>query len=488
MQNFFWNKITKAGLMAAIAISCSSLAMAEENNEGRVLMQSPAANGAYIIKMPGFVNNQKVKLMDGQRKTIDDGVVIRQSQVKDGKVIIPASGLYTTSRCSNWHPFNNHAFTIAGKPYYFITDEYQQDVVKNVTMKPGQMIFGDDAKTRGWRLKSIDAKPFGIQGGHMAYFDLVKATGNNYGNPFIIVAGENITPTATDGSYQKNGSGLKEGTTSYKEQKDIRPYLVGNNVSTNSRSNIIIDSLSPTEAKIRELVTISTPRALISATPPVIGQYAKGDAFKLGNAEVTIMNISPDSATIQISENGQNVVKELKASQEDLKLFPASRVVCDAMYMQSPDGKKLVNLNPRAEGGPFANGKVALMGYDKVIDVRRGAQWEADKRFITRPETCAECTYTHEIVLENDQPIVLDAQNNKFVGPEGYFTIVIDEMNPDNTIKAWHIENAKGKSDNLAGRAQGKNLDMVLGAACRSTGHFFNRVYPQLYKEAMGVK
>lgn len=487
MKNYFWGKKAAAGMIVALGVFGASLAMAQQDNEGRVLMQSPSKDGAYIIKMPGFVNNQKIRLLDGARKTIDDGVVIRQSQVKDGKVIIPPSGLFLTSRCSNWHPFNDHVFTIAGKPYHFITDEYQQDVVKDVTMKPGDMIFGDEAKTRGWRLKSIDAKPFGIEGGHMAYFDLVKATGNNYGNPFIIVGGQNITPAATDGSYETKGSGLKAGTTSYKEQRDILPYLVGNNVSTNSRSVIRVDSVSPDEVKIKELVTISTPRALISPEAPVIGQYGKGESFKLGNAVVEVLGIGPDSATVRITENGQSVTKELKASKEDLRLFPASRVVCDGMYLLSQDGRKLVNINPRAEGGPFPGGKVALMGYDNVIDVQAGEPWQADKRFITRPETCAECTYAHEIVLENDKPIVLDAKNNTFAGPEGYFTIVIDELDGDR-VKAWHIENAKGRSDNLATRAQGKNVDMVLGAACRSTGHFFNRVYPQLYKEAMGVK
>ena len=152
------------------------------------------------MKLQGMTNNYKIKLLDGKRKTVDDGVVIRQSYVKDGKVVIPAAGLYTTSRCSNWWSFNDHVFTIAGKKYHFITDEYQQDVVKNVTMKPGDIIFGNEEKTRGWELKAIDPDPFGIEGGHMAYFWLIKTTGNYYGNPFIVVGGKNVKPSASDGS------------------------------------------------------------------------------------------------------------------------------------------------------------------------------------------------------------------------------------------------------------------------------------------------
>lgn len=475
----------KAAMALACVLTVSGVAVAADGESA--VMKSPAADGAYVMKLQGMTNNYKIKLLDGKRKTVDDGVVIRQSYVKDGKVVIPAAGLYTTSRCSNWWSFNDHVFTIAGKKYHFITDEYQQDVVKNVTMKPGDIIFGNKEKTRGWELKAIDPDPFGIAGGHMAYFWLIKTTGNYYGNPFIVVGGSNVKPSASDGSLLKSGSGLKEGTTSCMEQPDIRPYLVGNDISTNSRSVIYMDSLSATEARIKEFVTVSTSKALISPNDPVIGLYGKGDTIKIGNATVEVTDITADTATVKITDKQGTVTKTLKADAESLKLFPASRVVCKAMYAQSESGRELVNINPRNEGGAFVNGKVALMAHSDVITVTNGGEWAADKRFITRPEICAECSFIHEIALENKEPIVLDAKNNKYVGPEGYFTIVIDKMN-GNTVEAWHVENAKAKTENLAGRAKGKHIDLVLGAACRSTGHFFSRVYPQLYKEAIGAK
>ena len=71
-----------------------------------------------------------------------------------------------------------------------------------------------------------------------------------------------------------------------------------------------------------------------------------------------------------------------------------------------------------------------------------------------------------------------------FVGPDKQFKIVIDEFD-GKTVKAWHIETAKDKTGNLAGRAKGKHIDAVVGDDCRSTAHFFSRVYAQLYKEAM---
>ena len=42
-------------------------------------------------------------------------------------------------------------------------------------------------------------------------------------------------------------------------------------------------------------------------------------------------------------------------------------------------------------------------------------------------------------MLENAEKIVLDAKNNKYTGPEGQFTIVIDDFD-GKAVQAWHIE------------------------------------------------
>lgn len=85
-------------------------------------------------------------------------------------------------------------------------------------------------------------------------------------------------------------------------------------------------------------------------------------------------------------------------------------------------------------------------------------------------------------MLENAKTIILDAKNNTYVGPEKQFTIVIDSFN-GKTVQAWHIETPRAKTANLVERAKGKHIDAVVGEACRSTGHFFGRVYKTLYKE-----
>lgn len=131
----------------------------------RVVMQSPAKDAAVLAKMQGLVNNRKAKTLSGLSRTINDGVVIRKSTIKDGKIIIPPSGLYITVRSTNWHPFDNEPLTLAGKTYHAITDRYVRDVIRNVTMKKGQVLPSNANKSRGWELSSVENDTYGIEGG-----------------------------------------------------------------------------------------------------------------------------------------------------------------------------------------------------------------------------------------------------------------------------------------------------------------------------------
>lgn len=88
-----------------------------------------------------------------------------------------------------------------------------------------------------------------------------------------------------------------------------------------------------------------------------------------------------------------------------------------------------------------------------------------------------------EGMLENDKEIILDSTNNVFVGPNGYFKIVIDEFD-GNTVKAWHLEDAEGNSTgNLAKRANGKHIDLMVNKNCRTVSHFIKRIAMDLLVE-----
>ena len=69
----------------------------------------------------------------------------------------------------------------------------------------------------------------------------------------------------------------------------------------------------------------------------------------------------------------------------------------------------------------------------------------------------------------------MDSANNVFVGPNGYFKIVIDYF--DGTkVNAWHFEDAEGnKSVNLAKLSTGGHIDLLANIACATVGSFATR-------------
>jgi hypothetical protein len=85
-------------------------------------------------------------------------------------------------------------------------------------------------------------------------------------------------------------------------------------------------------------------------------------------------------------------------------------------------------------------------------------------------------------MIENPEEIILDSTNNVFVGPNGYFKIVIDQFD-GTSVKAWHIEDSKGnKTVNLADRAQGKHIDVMVNGGNRTVAHFVDRYQADILK------
>ena len=88
-----------------------------------------------------------------------------------------------------------------------------------------------------------------------------------------------------------------------------------------------------------------------------------------------------------------------------------------------------------------------------------------------------------EVMLENTETIILDSTNNVFVGPNGYFKVVIEDFDGE-TVNSWYVEDAEGnKTENLAKRAGGKHIDLLLGANVRTVSHFIGRIEDDLTNE-----
>lgn len=389
MKKSTLKNLGKLSLALLLAVGLNGVASAGvAPADGSAAMKSPAANAAVVAKLIGLVNNLHEKTMLGTERTINDGIVIRQSYIKDGKIVIPPEGLYTTARSSNWYPFDNEPITMAGKLYRVIVDRYVRDVVRDVVMKKGDVITSNADKSRGWELSSLEGwTTYGLADGKEAVFKVVKTTGNYYGASFPVKVGTSISNDAANGALV-NGSKQPVGHTVPDETNNLSRFDYGSNVASVGRTYVVVDKIDEqNNVHVRELGTDSCTDLFMSTARPVTGTYADGAAFAVGDAKVAVKNIGKDSVEVSITEkSGAVTTKKLYIDSKNAKWLMQSMVERDKCYVVSKDGKTLVHLNIRP-GNPFKDGKMELVAYSDVIDVQNGSDWPTDTRFLARPET-----------------------------------------------------------------------------------------------------
>lgn len=377
------SKLLKAGaLLLVMSLACGS-AMAAE----RVVMKSPAKDAAYVPLLLGMVNNHKTKDLYGNPVTVNDGIVIRQSYIENGKIIIPPGGLYVTSRSGNWHPFRAAPMTIAGTEYAVVTDLYERNVIKNITFKKGQIVPINPEKTRGFELTAIDAETYGIPGQGEATFKLVKATGNYYGSSFPVYAGDMITNTAEVGKFGK-GSKEKAGTVVPDAKNKLSEMIYASNMFSVGRTHVSVESISADEVKVNELVTDSCTDLFVTASAPLVKSAGKGESFAKGTANIEVLEVTKDSVKVRLTDKKGKVEKVLGPfNDKAMKWMTMSTTARDAFWVRSADGTVIVNLDVIKGGNPINMGKADLVAYCNVINIKNSSVWAADPRFLATPET-----------------------------------------------------------------------------------------------------
>ena len=353
------------------------------------VMQSPAKDGAYVLELPGLVNSEKHTTISGMKKTIDDGIVIRKSRIKsDGTIVIPPAGIYTTVRCGNWKPFDNEKIYVGPTPFYYINQRSARTVLQNQVFQLGEVKPMNPNRTRGWELSGISTNTYMMPGAFGATFKLVKTTGNYYGSTFEVETGPAVTNDGANGKALAAESYQKPGFYSITESDSADSGILSTSVAAGGRSYVIVDEITPETVKVREMGTDTCTDAWISPAEPLIASYAKGDKFTIGNASVEVTNVTADSVSIRLTEDGKSVDKTFGPYNDKTRarLFMSEKTR-DMFWILSPSGKEIVFLNVNSPSGPIADGKASLVAYKDVIDVQDGTEWPLDTRFVARPET-----------------------------------------------------------------------------------------------------
>ncbi len=368
-------------LAAAFAVT-STAAPVLAANDG-VLMKAPAKDAAFVFEMPGFQNVQANNLL-GKPVMMNEGLVIRQSRIENGKIIIPKSGFYYTTRTGTARMLTGHKIFILGKEYTIVDTKTKLDVITDVTIKKGGSYpLGDGSKHL--ELSSIGTDGNGFPAAE-ATFQILKPSGNYYGASFESSPNSKLIDI-TKGALA-NGTGRKTGT--YFPGKDGQNFHIeyyGSPVGISGQSYLIADKVTPEDAHVKEFATGAIVETLLSEKPAVEMLLGKGESKPVGDYTVTVTDFTNNSATVELKDKEGKVTKKVLGplTEDSFKYLPADEITRDKLVVRPENNKIQVQLD--AFRNPFRDGKVALVGYTDLISLPNPGKWVSDPRFIARPDT-----------------------------------------------------------------------------------------------------
>jgi len=199
----------------------------------------------------------------------------------------------------------------------------------------------------------------------------------------------------------------------------------------------------------------------------------EGDEIPVADYLLRVIEVNTEGKTVKLAlmDASGNLLAEKT-------LGPVTQELYDTLPQYGPSQQKVMMRYKDVQVDvdyptDFAEGKVPLYVATGAQTFDRDKPWPNDPRFLVRPDVCGHCYQLNELILDNKDPIILDAENNTFIGPEGYFKIVIDDFDGE-AINKWHIETTwkrkkKGKmvttklrTPNLAEHRR-NNVDVMVG-------------------------
>ncbi|AGA68393.1 hypothetical protein Desdi_0870 [Desulfitobacterium dichloroeliminans LMG P-21439] len=376
----FTKKACALALAAVFALSSSVVPVLAADN---ALMKAPAKDAAFVAGLEGFKNVTGKNLLD-QDVGMQEGLIIRQSRVENGKIIIPKSGLYYTTRTGTADMLTGHKVTILGKEYTIVDTATRLDVITNADVKKGGSVpLGDGSKHL--ELSSIGIDGNGFQAPE-ATFQILKPSGNYYGSAFEVSPNAKLRNIAE--GVLNDGTGRKTGT--YYPGKDGQNFHVeyyGSPVAISGQSYLVAGEVTAEVAHVKEFATGAIVYSLLSDKPAVEMKLGKGEKATLGDYTVTVTDITKDSVSVELtSKDGKVTQKTLGPLTEDtMKYLPADEVTRNSLVVRPENDTVQVQLDAFRE--PFKDGKVALVGYTDLVKFENPGTWASDPRFISRPDT-----------------------------------------------------------------------------------------------------
>ncbi len=373
-----WRLISALSLVLLLLVLAGPVA-AEGPMDDSALMKPPARDAAFVAELPGF---QTVTAESFTRKlSLPEGLVIRQSRVENGKIIIPPSGLYYTTRQPLALSLQGDQLVILGKSYYFVDYGTRLDVIKDVDFKLGDCApIGDGTKC--FELSSIDYGFAGKIPG--ATFQILKPSGNYYGADFPV----RTSPLLFDPADIQAGTDNPAGSLLPGEPTDWQTTYYASPVATSGQTYVIADEVTPDGAHLIDAGTGAINWLWVTETKPAEAVLGAGETMEVGDYTVKVVEVdaAAKTAEIQIMQGNEELASATfgPLTDEMFNYLPEDPMA-RAKLSLAHDDSIYVHLDAFRE--PFREDKVALVGYSDLIKFNNPDEWPGDSGFIVRPDT-----------------------------------------------------------------------------------------------------
>ncbi len=368
-------------------------------------LPSPSASYVDPPEMPQFLSPKLLPNRHGVKRGLTEGFMIRQSNIQNGKIVIPPGGLiYFTFGGEFFSTLNGEPFAFAGKESIWVDKKEAMAIRRDLTMPPNgpPVPLGEEGTIALAHTFFMETQ----SGIRRAAFKFVFANGYGTWDASVFIPLDTYSRSQNAIAYSHlQGEGM---TTPPPLQ------LLGDPYNASSPSYVVADGVASEGTKVKEAGALDMIWFKISYEKPVIASdMAAGQSISAGKYQVKVLSVDSNQGTARIAllDSQGNALAEKTLGPLTLETYKAKqlieygtmvrptlfldyenmRVQLDTKFddIWSPGPIKLMNeagdflpLPQVNEVSTFHGGKVDLVIYKDVKKMELRRPWDEDPRFI----------------------------------------------------------------------------------------------------------
>lgn len=435
----------------------------------------PAEDMVFIPHLPGL-RNKTFKNQYGRKKHLTEAVVLRSSEIREGKADVPAGGLFYVSETSQHaEPLMRDPFLVLGEHTYLVDLSTDKQVINGLSVKKGQKVLVGDTGYRMWFDYSTDhyEKPY-------AELALISPSG---GWPLEF-------PIATEfpGREEVREAPEVKGLNKDGAAGQLKGFYLDKEYDFGA-TRFVAQKVGFEKADFATVEFPTIREATFSMTRPIVLEVSQED-YRLYFTKRIYAFRRPDGFLVRVTNfSGSRILAEKLVKPVTAQGYKTLMSEKDKYHLTIPelDIRIEIMVHPtflkhsdfvpwsssKAHG--FENGVLSFVIYRNLVTVRHGEAWPLDKRYRVLLEPNLMTGMLKRLLLENSDPIVFDADKNTVNGPVKWsyvwnrpaFSITARKFNNDKVHELYVRDQYFMRTDNMVfWKDEGRtNLDFFVGSS-----------------------